>query len=1356
MRFLNKVFAILILCQMFFPIHIFGQEEKLVGYEFKSFTVQDGLSSNIVYSLLQDKEGYLYIGTGAGLDKYDGVRFSKIPVLSPTAKDRQNAIHCLTEDDEENIWIGSRLGGLIKYDKKKKYFTHFNQNPYQNSISDNFIWSFICDTGNVIYVATKSGVDKFDTKKELFSKLENESSSSGIYKFIKDDRNRIWARSSKGILILYPHLRKLSLVDFTNLNVKLNALGTIIEEPGTEGRVFWISANNLFVRIDIKSRKIDHYDLLQLDPNLDRGRITNFLFDKNGDLWIGARDGLGILKKSRSNYSYIPLVNSKFKAQGFSGSVISGIKQDKAGVIWITTEDGGLNKYEQRKIIVKQFDASMSRESQDILSVKYAGKKLYFGGRQGLLEYDLTTKEKYIYDDLKTSPKEFSVRITDIYQQPSDPNILWIASVDEGMHKFNIKDKSLKKFWRREMIKISSFECVVEDNDQNIWFGTASSGIYKYIPKSDSIFPFFDRENNSSPKGWITVLFRTQRGDIWVGTAEDGLYKYNSAKDNFTNNILSRKDSSLKNLKIFTIKEDAKNNLWIGTNKGLFKLNTLTNEFKLFPAVTKSGSVAVLSLEFDNSNNLWVSSAYDICRFDIQREIFTAYLPENGNNTGYMPNCSEVLPDGKIIFAGYWNISFIDTKELNNQRPDIVITKIQIADQDPMTDPALIDNFSLSLPYDENYFSVEFNALSFASPERNMFMYKLEGYDKRWVEAGTDRIARYTNVEPGEYTFKVKGSNCDGIWNEKGASFAITIMPPFYKTTWAYIFYVILLILFVYAVVRFFLYRARLQNEAILKQKEAEQLQQLDQIKSRFFANISHELRTPLTLIIGPLESLISKENKDGNFQMMYKQAKKLLDMINQLLDISRLESGKMRLKISKRDIIQHSRTIISSFYPLAENRKIKLTYEFRQKEIKTYYDADKYEKILINLLSNAFKFSPAEDEIKVLIESSNQTEFKGHLFPEGYIHIKVKDNGSGIPVESAEKIFERFYQLKNQTRKKIGGTGLGLSIVKDFVDLHDGLIYINTEVEKGAEFNIALPLGKSTFIDAEFEQYIEDIEYKSSIASMGNEVELGTTDLEKPSITNDAHNTILVIEDHEEVNNYIKNILLANYKVIQYYDGETGLTAANKIVPDLIVSDIMLPGIDGYEVCRQLKTDEVTSHIPIILLTAKASMESKIEGLETGADDYITKPFSEEELKIRIRNLIKTREKLREKFAGQLSLNPKELSITSVDEKFFNRVKEVVDKNLSNPDFSVEGFAGEVGMSRMTLHRKLKAVTGFSTKELIQEMRLRRAAQLIEKNIGTIAEVAYEVGFKEPSYFTKCFQKRFNVLPSEYVKREV
>ncbi|MBZ0200503.1 MAG: response regulator, partial [Ignavibacteriaceae bacterium] len=1009
-----------------------------------------------------------------------------------------------------------------------------------------------------------------------------------------------------------------------------------------------------------------------------------------------------------------------------------------------------------KKIVPKLFDKSLISNYNKIFSIAESNNKLFLAVLHGIVEYDLITGKENLINNFREKGKEEITIISQLYIQPSDPNILWITTIDEGFIKYNLTDYSYRKIYKKKKDVYNSLQCVLEDKDKNIWGGSHSLGLLKYNPMNDSTIEF-KLPKSKYKKNTIQVLHEDKRGHIWAGSSHEGLYKYDKGKDSLLKFKFSCLDSLEAKFSVFVIKEDKNNNLWVGTSKGLLKYNYVKNESAWYTYSSAIGVHPILAIELDENNNVWFSSFYEIGRFDINKKIFSVYPGEKKQiSQGYMPDCSVALPDGRKIFGGDWSFTAIDPSQLNTVVPNIVITKLHLADHPSIFDYHIDPQNPISLEYYENYFSIEFDALSFTAPERNKFIYKLDGYDKEWIEASSDKIVRYANVEPRDYIFRVKGSNCDGVWNEEGANLAITVLPPYYKTTWAYILYFIILILVVYAIVRFFLYKARLQNEAVMRQREAEQLQQLDQIKSRFFANISHELRTPLTLILGPLESLTSKEAGSTTFQMMHKQAKKLLNMINQLLDISRLESGKMRLKISKRDVVKHTQAIIESFYSLAQNKKIQLKFTSSLSELTTYYDTDKYEKIIINLLSNAFKFSPDEEDLIVSLQASAAAEFNGLRFSEGYFCIKVKDNGVGIPSEDAKKVFDRFYQVEKNSKIKFGGTGLGLSIVKDFVDMHNGLVFVNPDVEKGTEFNVVLPLGKNSFQDAEFEEYADDEKTSDSIDFIEDHVKIEVEEIEKQQEKDHSLKNILIIEDHQEVNDYIKNILMPAYSVVQTYDGETGVISAKKFVPDLVVCDIMMPGIDGYEVCQQLKTDEITSHIPIILLTAKASMNSKIDGLETGADDYITKPFSEDELKIRIKNLIKNRETLRSKFAGQINLNPKELSITPVDEKFFIRVKVIVEQNLKNPDFSVDNFAVEIGMSRMTLHRKLKAVTGISTKELIQEMRLRKAAQLLEKNFGSIAEVAYEVGFKEPSYFTKCFQKKYNVVPSVYNQQQV
>ncbi len=1345
----------------FSSIILFAQENNSDNYVFTNYSVQDGLVTNDVRALYQDSIGYLWIGTSEGLERYDGKRFVNLFSLLPSTYNKSvNGVNCIIETKGGVMWIGTRNGGVVKYDKNKNNFIYYTEDPHKPSILSNYIWSFYKYGDDTLIISTSKGANLFKIESEKVEKLPNVGNKK-FFSYLYDSRKRLWGATSGGLYLFAKHPflpSKFDIQKFFNISEKNNNITALVEEPKTEGKILWVASQKTLYRLNIINHTFTAFPIDKLDKSLAPNMfIWSLLFDLRGDLWVGTGGSLGVLKKIGTDYKYVSISNKNKSSEGFIGNAIRTIIQDRGGNIWVGTGDAGFNKYEQKKIIPRVFNHSIASSQGMIYSMAVAGNKLFVGAYRGLLEYNLNSGKYYLMDSYRDNPDGFSSNIRQVYVQPSDSNIIWIPTLDEGLVKYNLTNHSFSKvFEKKENGKYTSYNCIIEDRDKNIWLGTPTMNLIKYIPtKRTSVVVTFPKsvfENNE-----IRTIYEDKNGIIWIGTSREGLFKYDKNIDSLSQFELDQTDTLKNFCYVYIIKEDKDGNLWIGTNKGLLKHNYLTGETEWNKYNSPRGIAPILSLEFDDNNNIWFSSLFEIGRFDTKRKIFSTYPFEKKQlSSGYYPACSVSLPDGRKIFGGSWEFSVIDPSDLNTEAPNVVITKLHLADSPPILDYQIDSGSTISLENNQNYFSIEFDALNFTASARKKFLYKLEGYDKDWIEAGIERVARYTNVEPGDYLFRVKGSNCDGVWNEKSTNFAIMVLPPFYKTTWAYISYLILLILLVYAIVRFFLYKAQLQNEAIMRQREAEQLQNLDQIKSRFFANISHELRTPLTLILGPLENLSKKENRGSSFLQMYLQAKKLLNMINQLLDISRLESGKMRLKISKRDVVKHIQALIEPFSSLAQNKKIDIKFSYDLPELTAYYDTDKFEKIITNLLGNAFKFSPEEEVILIRLESSNLTEFNGLQFPEGFFRLKVKDNGVGIPNEDAKKVFERFYQVEKNSKKKYGGTGLGLSIVKDFVDMHNGLAYVNTETEKGTEFIIIMPLGKKSYPDAEFEEYNNDNDNRTTLDFVEIDSKSVFDKLEKPTDKDGLKKNILVIEDHEEVNDYIKKILTPAYQVIQTYDGESGVVSAKNSVPDLVVCDIMMPGIDGYEVCRQLKTDEITSHIPIILLTAKASMSSKIEGLETGADDYITKPFSEDELKIRIKNLIKTRESLRSKFAGQINIDPKELSVTSVDEKFLIRIKEIVEKKLSNPDFSVDNFADEVGMSRMTLHRKLKAVTGISTKELIQEMRLRKAALLIEKNFGTIAEIAYEVGFKEPSYFTKCFQKKYNVVPSEYNSRSI
>jgi len=622
----------------------------------------------------------------------------------------------------------------------------------------------------------------------------------------------------------------------------------------------------------------------------------------------------------------------------------------------------------------------------------------------------------------------------------------------------------------------------------------------------------------------------------------------------------------------------------------------------------------------------------------------------------------------------------------------------------------------------------------------------MDGFEENWNYTDSDRrLVTYTNLDPGEYIFRVKASNNHGIWNEEGTSLTIIILPPWWATTWAYIIYTLIALSIIYYTWRLQLKRIRIKHDYEMSKFEAEKMHEVDEMKSRFFANISHEFRTPLTLIFGPAKDVIQKTKEPEtkqNVGIIKRNASRLYALVNQLLDISKLESGKMKLQTSEHNIIPLLKGYVLSFSSLAERKKIKLNINSVDEILKAYVDTDKVEKIINNLLSNAFKFTPEGGKIDFAVEKLSN-----------YAEIRITDNGIGIAKERLEKIFDRFYQVDGSRTRESEGTGIGLALTKELVELHKGKLEVESEYGKGTTFKILLPLGKDHLKPEE----IIEKEVSEEIKVTAEEIE-PIPNVEKEKVKSDVDLLIdtekpllLIVEDNKDVREYIISHLEEEYRLLEAANGEDGLQEALEHIPDLILSDVMMPKMDGFELCEKLKTDERTSHIPILLLTAKATNKDKVVGYETGADDYIMKPFDSDILKVRIKNLIEQRRKLREHFRkeGLIELDDKE--ITKVDKKFLQNVLQVINKYLSDTSFGVEILANEVSMSRRSLERKLAALTGETPSEVIKRIRLTRASKLLIKKSGNISEIALEVGFSNPAYFSKCFREQFGLTPSEY-----
>ncbi len=731
-----------------------------------------------------------------------------------------------------------------------------------------------------------------------------------------------------------------------------------------------------------------------------------------------------------------------------------------------------------------------------------------------------------------------------------------------------------------------------------------------------------------------------------------------------------------------------------------------------------------------------------------------------------------------MFFGGIngFNAFYPDQVKDNPYVPPLVITAVKKFDTIAKRDISSADEIELS--YKDKYLTIEFVALDYTIPEKNQYAYMMEGFDENWIYSGTRRVASYTNLDPGNYVFKVKGSNNDGVWNEEGVSVRITITPPPWKTGWAYTLYALFTLSVLYGIRRYELNRMRLKNQLKLEHMEAEKLKELDHLKSRFFANISHEFRTPLTLILGPIENAISKiSNKSIKSQLRtaFKNAHGLLRLINQLLDLSKLEAGGMELKASCSDLISFLKGVVFTFESLAKQKQIRLEFQSNHKNFEIYFDTKKLEQVFYNLMSNAIKFTPAGGAVSVTVDTPIIPSRAGTKVGElprmrelkedvpGFIEITVSDTGIGIPADRLPHIFDRFYQATEmdkatgtlQDRVYQGGTGIGLALAKEIVELHYGHISVNSDEGKGTEFIIMLPLRKDHLKESEIMDEFETSRPEREKVMLPPTGEAHPkSDARIPIASGDStedQEILLIVEDNSDVRTYIRQHLESDYKIIEAVDGADGFEKAVEAVPDVIISDIMMPKLDGYDLCHALKNDQRTSHIPVILLTAKAGEKNKLHGLKTGADDYLTKPFSSRELSLRVKNLIEQRRKLRARYSREVILKPSEIAITSMDEQFLNRAKEVVEKYIGDEDFTVEDLGQEVGMSRVQLHRKLRALTNQSASQFILSMRLQRAIDLMKRNAGTVAEIAYMVGFNTPNYFAKCFRKQFGCAPSEY-----
>jgi signal transduction histidine kinase/DNA-binding response OmpR family regulator/ligand-binding sensor domain-containing protein len=1335
----------------FLPLGVFSQTKQ-----WQDITIDDGLSQGMVFDLIQDREGFIWVATKDGLNRYDGYHFKVFThnTYQPHSISG-NTVTALFEDRAGRLWVGTEKDGLNLFDAR---------------------------TGRFYRCRISGGPDKMGGNYDI--------------SFIRQDPDgHIWLSTSANMLfkiILPPSLKEgfPQTADFTAaVTCKPLSLPHITHERNKFGYQYFTKEGPLLLQsnfsiytIDWKNVKLakrwqvgtDMYHLVQDDQE-------RLWFIDNSSL-VCTKDGQILRRIPLGKNAFLSYINGKmlvsnqtalwryspeelFSLPNFTienawltdpaaslFAITTKIMEDNRGNFWFGTSGYGLRKFNPRIMLFHHY---LPGYSTSYIFENRQGT-VFARDRQTYRQLDRTQKRLI---PLKFTVPELMDSQSNIRCMLQDKNLnYWLLQKQSSSYpvllfKLSPDWKVLKKYTLPPEYKEAEYgNQLLEDSAGEIWIGSGGGILLKFDPVKEQYQFLYYRL--LLPKEGASIetfaLYKDHQGVLWIGT-QAGLIQVTNPHTRpqfrlYANSAADRE--SLGNNSVSCLLDDPLDPgryLWVGTKGGgLERFDRQTGKFRHFTKSEGLPNDVVYGILTDENRNLWMSTNRGLAKLNLKTFQFQNFTKADGlQDDEFNTHSYGKTKAGELMFGGINGINIFRASEVVGTAKAAPVKliglkinnlPIEAGAADGLLTQAIEYTTKIEVAHDQNQITFEFGVMDFSNPKKNRFRYQLEGIEPNWVEAGTNSFANYSQLAAGSYTFRVMGT-ADGVsWSEP-VEVQLRVHPPFYRTWWAYLFYLSVAGWLGYRWYQSQLNRVRLQQQLLYKDKEAERLAELDQFKTNFFANISHEFRTPLTLILSPLEDLKKDAPDRAVFQLMYRNAQQLLTLINQLLDLSKLEAGQMKLEMKRTEVVYLFRTLAGSFSSLAESRKIDFELTQNRTSFIGLIDKDKTEKIVTNLLSNAFKFTESGKKVTMNIQYADD---------DSYLLFKVQDEGIGIPEEKLTKIFNRFYQIDTTQRRKYEGTGIGLALVKELVDMLKGRISVSSQVGVGTTFEVELPVAA---------------DHRNELPRENNNapVPLMTATVAEPisDILTSAQlpeNILLVVDDNADIRFYIRNIFENDYRVIEAGHGKEGIEKANDLIPDVIISDLMMPEMDGFAFCRLLKSNEKTSHIPVVMLTAKATLDDRIEGFELGADDYLVKPFNTAEIKARVRNLVLGREQLKKRFSSTFLEAPQVLpGLPSMDELFIEKVRNQIEKNISDSRFGIEELAAEMSMSPSQLLRKLKALTNLTTVELIREYRLQKAAWLLSRKSGSVSEIAYQTGFESLPYFTKVFQKKYNTLPSEY-----
>lgn len=1315
--------AILYLLTLLFHINLLcGQD-----FYFKHYKVEDGLSHNTVISSLQDKKGFLWFGTKNGLNRFDGYNFKLFQNDPDNAKSLQGNYVIDLHEYNSIIWVGTD-NGLFRYNYKYEnfdiVFSTLNQNvtAIENDATGN-LW-FIAEGSLYKYSTTTEEIEKFN--------FENFQRPTDI---ISTEDDEIWIATNNS---LYQYDRDtnsfkkyaLNVISDLNQPFKINKLFNLDKSTILLG-----TSNHGIMAFDIMARKLKSVDPI---TNTDY-YVRNFALRGEDELWVATESGIHVYNLRTKKHTNI---TKKYDdPYALTDNAIYSLTVDNEGGIWVGTYFGGLNYHPNEYSPFKKFFPMYSQNSingnavREITDDDYGN--IWIGTEDGgLNKYDPKTGNFTNYTS-KDKVDNGILSHYNIHAILSRGDKLWVAMFENGLDVLDINTNQIVRHYSvgKDDGLRSNFIFALYESKEKIVYAATTKGVHTYNPLTDQFDVFEGFPENLN----YTCFFEDSNGVLWAGS-HDGLYYFmpkSNDKGFYKHN--PKDDNSISHNRINGIFQDSDDNLWVSTENGLNLFNSNVKGFQKFNTKVGFPSNVFYSVLEAENGNLWITTANGLVEYNRDTDEKKIYTTANGllsDQFNYMSAYKN--ENGKIYLGSVSGMVSFNPSEFikNTYTPPIYFTGLQINNEDAVVGEVnspikesitLLDN--LILKPSQSSFSLDFAALSYTAPENTEYWYKMEGLNNDWIYLNKNHKVYFTELAVGNYNLTIKSLNSGGIWSKEASILNIEVLPTFWKSNWAYCFYAAIIILFIFFGFRYYHHWTKSNNDQKIRQLNNRREKEIYQSKIEFFTNVSHEIRTPLTLIKSPLQKILKSVDRypelHENLSIMEKNTSRLLDLVNQLLDFRKTEFESVNLTFVEINISDLVRKTSTRFSPAIKEKNIDFSMNLGPDDVFAYVDSEAVKKILSNLMDNAIKY--ANNKVVITLNSTEEN-----------FELTIKNDGKLIPSFLSDKIFEPFYRMPEVANQHQSGTGIGLSLAHSLTELHKGNLRLDASDKTLNCFLLRMPLHQ----DKEFKLYNNKVD-----ESLDRDINRITSKMEsnKP--------TVLLVEDNIDLLDFVGRDLMEHYFVIKATNAEKALEIIEQDNIQLVISDVMMSGMDGFALCEQIKTHIESSHIPVILLTSKSALNAKIEGLESGADAYIEKPFSMEYLKVQIANLIENRKNIMQYYTSSPLAHIRSIAHTEVDESFINKLDEIIIEHISDPELNVETLADIMNMSRSTLYRKIKEMSNLSPNELINVARLKMAAELLCSGKYRIYEVAEIVGFNSPTSFGRNFQKQFEMTPSEYIK---